>query len=154
MQQDTTTLEGLYKKFIQTVCQTEKVWTLSTEEGYATSDSNEYETEDGESLALFCFWSEKAMAETCAVEGWDNYAPTEIPLSDFIENWCVGMSDDESLAGLDFDQEMFGFEQEPLQLVLDLAEELKHQKKVLSYTKFEQIEELTEIIEKLMQDLD
>ena len=152
MLQDAITMEKRYRQFIETVCKTGKVWALKTEEGFATSDSNEYETEEGEALALFCFWSEQASAKACAVEDWNNYVPEEIPLPNFIEHWCVGMSDDETLAGINFDSHMSGHEQEPLQLVLDIAAELKKQHKTLSFEKFQRIEELTEIIEKLMAE--
>lgn len=143
-------MEKRYHNFIKRVCYAEQVWALKTSEGYAMSDSAEYMTEEGESLPLFCFWSEKPLAEACRVDGWSVYRPTPIPLADFIENWCVAMSDEEALAGIDFDQDMYGYEQEPLQLVLDLESELSRQHKTLSYQKFANLGELTGIIRKLM----
>lgn len=154
MLQDTITLEERYKKFIETVCETEVIWGLKNEDGFATSDSTEFEDEDGFPLDLICFWSQKALAKACAIEAWDDYVPTEIPLSEFIENWCVGMSDDGVFAGIDFDSNMFGYEQETLQVVLDLHAELKKHNKSILFKKFKHIEELTDVIEKLMAESD
>ena len=143
-------METKYRNFIEKICKAGNVWALKTEEGYAMSDSTEYVTEEGEALPLFCFWSEKSLAEACRVEGWMDYCPVSISLEDFIEDWCIAVSDEESLIGIDFDRDMYGFEQEPLQLILDLETELKVLNKVLSFRKFSSLGELTAMIRKLM----
>ncbi|MDL2252197.1 DUF2750 domain-containing protein, partial [Odoribacter sp. OttesenSCG-928-J03] len=136
--------------FIKTVCEAGKIWALENEEGFATSDSNLFEDEDEQSFGLFCFWSNQDAAKACAIDGWEDYTPTEIALSDFIEDWCVSMSDEDMLAGIDFDSDMYGYEVEPLKLILDLHAELKLQNKTLQFKKFKTIEELTAIVEDLM----
>jgi hypothetical protein len=146
------TREELLARFTRRACEREAVWTLRDDEGYVVTDSNEYENEAGEALALFCFWSDEAGARACAIDGWERYRPEAIPLATFIEDWCVWMSDDEMLAGIEFDRDLVGTEQEPLQLVLDLAAGLKSLGKRLSFTKFKQVEELTGIIERLMRE--
>ena len=143
-----------YERFLRRVCETGRVWSLNNDEGFVTTDSAEYENEEGEALVLFCFWAEREDALACAVEGWEVYRPAEIPLGEFIEKWCVWMSDDEMLAGIDFDSALVGREQEPLQLVLDLAGELERQGKSVQLGGFESLGELVDIIRRLPESND
>ncbi len=91
---------------------------------------------------MICFWSEKALAQACAQKDWKDYHPTEIPLAEFLENWCVGMYTDGLLIGTNFDQNLFGYESDPLDLVLELATELKAKGKNLDFQKFINLEDL------------
>lgn len=59
-----------------------------------------------------------------------------------MENWCVGMDNDGHLIGTEFDQNMFGYETEPLDMILDLCVELKSIGKDLDFRKFEGILDL------------
>ena len=63
-------------------------------------------------------------------------------LADFIENWCIGMNNDGLLIGIEFDQQMFGYESEPFDLILDLVAELKAQGKDLSFNNFAGVADL------------
>ena len=62
-----------------------------------------------------------------------------------MENWCVGMQSDGVIAGTNFDPELLGTEIQPLDLLLELFEELrKNGKEMLfehypSQAEFEQI---------------
>ncbi|MDR1415654.1 MAG: DUF2750 domain-containing protein [Odoribacteraceae bacterium] len=141
-----------YERFIQQICLSGAAWTLENDEGSVTTDSNEYENEDGEAFALFCFWSGRREAAACAIGEWAGYRPAEIPLGKLIEDWCVWMSDDEMLAGVEFDTDLVGIEQEPLQLVLDIANELERTKKQVHLDKFKHIDELTDIIKCLQEE--
>lgn len=131
-----------HEKFIKRVCETNIVYGLESKEGFATSSSNDFEDEDGEPVGIICFWSEKALANSCIKNGWEEYKLAEINLSEFIENWCIGMDNDELLVGTNFDQNMFGFEIEPFDLILELVEELKTNKKELEFLKFENLVDL------------
>ena len=131
-----------HEKFIKRVCETNIVYGLESEEGFATSSSNDFEDEDGEPIGIICFWSEKALANSCIKNGWEEYKLAEISLSEFIENWCIGMDNDELLVGTNFDQNMFGFEIDPFDLILELVEELKTNKKELEFLKFENLADL------------
>jgi hypothetical protein len=131
-----------HEKFTKRVCETNIVYGLESEEGFATSSSNDFEDEDGEPIGIICFWSEKALANSCIKNGWEEYKLTEISLSEFIENWCIGMDNDELLVGTNFDQNMFGFEIDPFDLILELVEELKTNKKELEFLKFENLADL------------
>ena len=88
-------------------------WTYDINRHYV-SISSPYEDENEEAVSIICFWAEKARAKSCTKDGWQNYELTEIPLSEFMENWCVGMENDGLLVGTAFDQNMFGYEAEQL----------------------------------------
>jgi hypothetical protein len=146
MYQDELTVKLRYEKFVKRICETAIVYGLESEEGFATSGSNEYDDENGEPVEIICFWPEKALAKACIKDDWTEYQVTEIPLSEFIENWCIGMNNDGLLIGTDFDQNMFGFETEPLDLALELVKKLKTNGSSIAFQKFESLEELEQQI--------
>ena len=152
MVKDTTDIQQKHEKFIKTICETGIVYGLENEEGFATSASNEYEDENGEPVEIICFWSEKAYANACMKEDWSTFNITEISLADFIENWCVGMHNDELLAGTDFDSNLFGTEAEPLSILLQIIEELKSTGKTIALESYENIEELESQVNASLKD--
>lgn len=143
-QQGSELIENRYKKFIQTVCKTDVVYALQNQDGFATSASVQYDDENDRSVGVLCFWAESGRAKSCSINHWANYQLTEISLADFIENWGVGMENDGILAGIEFDQNMFGYEAKPLDLILDLVAEIKATKKSISLQKFDGIADLEE----------
>jgi hypothetical protein len=72
-------------------------------------------------------------------------------LSDFIENWCLGMENDELLVGSEFDRIMFGFASEPMELIIELISELKSTGKDLNFKKFEGIIDLEKQVKKIIE---
>jgi hypothetical protein len=151
MLQNSIIVKQRYERFIKKVCETEIVYGLKNTEGFATSESNDFEDENGASLELICFWSEKSLAQFCVKEEWSEYIPNEISLENFIENWCIGMFNDGLIIGINFDQNLFGFEIEPLELIKALLVELHKQGKELSLRKFKSVEELEQKINKLCE---
>lgn len=139
-----------HEKFIEKVCATEKVWTLEKDNGYATATSIHYEDDNDEPVEVLCFWSEKDLAELCAKEDWEGFKPVEIGLAEFIENWCIGMANDLILAGSDFDQELFGHETDPLELILQLNDALLVQKKELNLQNHKSMNDLINEIKKIL----
>lgn len=125
---------------------------MENEEGFATSFSNEYEDEDGEPVEMICFWSEKAYVNACKIEDWSTFNITEITLADFIENWCIGMHNDELLAGTDFDSNLFGTEAEPLAIIIQIIEELKSTGKTITLESYKNIEELESQVNDSLKD--
>lgn len=148
MIQDSIIVRQRHERFIKKVCDYEIVWGFESDEGFATSSSNEIMDDEGEPIGIICFWSEKALAKSCAKGEWFGYIPTEISLSDFIENWCIGIFNDKLLVGTNFDQNMFGFEADPLDLIVKLAKELENQGKKLRLGKYNKISDLIKDIEK------
>jgi len=73
-------------------------------------------------------------------------------LSEFIENWCIGLYNDGQMIGTNFDQNMFGFEVDPLDLIIDLSKELKNQEKEIKFEKYHHFTDLTDEIEKIINE--
>ncbi len=151
MLQDSILLEKRHKKFITTVCESEIVYGLKSTEGFATSSSVHFEDDRGNPIGIICFWAEKPIAKLCIKNEWRNYKVCEIPLPDFIENWCIGMENDGLLIGTEFDQNMFGFEAEPLELILELLAKLKTLGKEIILKKFDDILDLESQIRDILE---
>ncbi len=152
MIQDHITVKNRHIKFIKTICETEIVYGLKNENGYATSSSMHYDDENGEPIGMICFWAEKVRAKSCIKDGWKKYQVAEIKLSEFMENFCVGMENDGLLIGTQFDQNMFGFEAEPLELILELSTELKTLGKNLNFKKYDGIEDIDKQTKSVMNE--
>lgn len=139
-----------HEKFIRKVCETNIVYGLENEVGFATSSSNEFEDEDGDPIEIICFWSEEILAKVCAKNEWKGYKTVPIDLTDFIENWCIGIDNDGLLVGTNFDHNMFGNEIEGYNLIVELIDELKKVKKELKFQKFKNVEDLESQIKKIL----
>tara|TARA_R110000850_G_C9691902_1_gene439105 strand:+ start:29 stop:484 length:456 start_codon:yes stop_codon:yes gene_type:complete len=151
MIQDSVLIEKRHKRFITKICESEIVYGLENQEGFATSSSIHYEDEEGKPVEIICFWAEKSLAKSCIKDGWADYEISKVSLSDFLENWCIGMDNDGLLVGTEFDQNMFGFETEPLNLILDLCSELKSMGKDLELQKFQGISDLESQVKAIVE---
>jgi hypothetical protein len=116
---DITVLETKYKEFIEKVAATKLVWGLKDKQGLANSYSH-----DDDAVDVIPFWSDKAYAKASARDEWKKYLPVAIPLAEFLEGWCVEMDGNGTLAGVNWDTNMFGTEAEALALALDVLEQL------------------------------
>jgi Protein of unknown function (DUF2750) len=150
MHQDHITIKLRHKRFVKKVCETKIVYGLKDNEGFATSSSNEFDDEEGNPVQLICFWAESALANSCRKSDWESYELVELSLEEFIEDWCVGLYNDGLLAGTSFDQNMFGYEAEPLELILELIEELKSKQIGLQLRKYADVEELEEQVKEIV----
>lgn len=151
MLQDTPLIEQRHENFIKRICATEKVYGLDNSVGFATSDSENYEDENDQPVGVMCFWSEIALAEACAKNDWKNYHVAEITLSEFIEDWCVGIYSEGLMIGTDFDKNRFGYESDSLELILDIVNELKNLGKEIEFKKFENLDDLEEQISDILE---
>ncbi|MBU2941033.1 DUF2750 domain-containing protein [Lacinutrix sp. C3R15] len=152
MFQDSITLKNRHQKFIKTVSENGIVYGLKSKNGFATSSSTQFEDDNGNSIGIICFWAEKVRAKSCAKDEWKKYKATEIPLAEFMENWCVGMANDGLLIGTQFDQNLFGYEVEPLDLIIELTTELKSIEKDLTFRKFNGIEDLEKQVNRMINE--
>jgi hypothetical protein len=152
MLQDHITIQNRYKSFIKEISETETLFALKDEKGYATSYSNEIEYEDGEPAQILCFWSSAARAKSCIEDEWNHYEPSAVPLAEFVENWCLGMNSDGLIVGIDFDSNLFGYEAEPLEVILDIISALKNTGKSLALRKFENIDDLEKQVREVLAD--
>lgn len=139
-QDDTTNLK--LNSFIKTICKSKIVYGLESEEGFAVTGSVDYDDENGEPVEVICFWSEEAMAQACVKQAWANYQVVEIPLAEFIENWCIEMNNDGLLVGVDLDETLSGVEIEPLELILELVKEFKVSNKTIAFETYDSLADL------------
>ncbi len=152
MLQDSITLKNRHLKFVKTVSESEIVYGLKSKNGFATSNSTQYEDDNGNPIEMMSFWAEKVRAKSCAKDEWEKYKVTEIPLTEFIENWCIGMANDGLLIGTQFDQNLFGYEIEPLDLIIELTSELKSIGKDLTFRKFNGIADLEKKVKGIINE--
>ncbi|NOW97658.1 DUF2750 domain-containing protein [Mucilaginibacter sp. SG564] len=145
MLQDIATIESKYKLFIGKTAASKSVWALKSKNGWANSHSN-----DSEDVDVIPFWSDRAYAKACARDDWKGYLPVEIPLAEFLESWCIEMADNEVLAGINWDTNMFGKESTALDLAVDVLEQLNAINSAISFKNYSSINEfITEISESL-----
>ncbi len=142
MNQDDNTFKLKHDSFVKALCQSRIVYALESEEGFAVSNSLDYDDENGEPVEVMCFWSDEALAASCTKEGWANYQVVEIPLAEFMEHWCIEMNNDGLLAGIDFDGELSGPEMEPLELAMGLIKELKSANKSIAFETYANLADL------------
>ncbi|AMA49084.1 MULTISPECIES: DUF2750 domain-containing protein [Flavobacterium] len=139
-----------HQEFIKTICQTEKIYTLEKEELYSLSYTNNYQDEEGNPIQLLCVWSQKKYAQTCQNDEWTNYQIEEIDLVDFIENWCIGLDSNAMVAGIEFDQNLYGYEADPLELILEIIDYLKIIKKDLKLSHYKNLNDLSQKIKEVL----
>ncbi|CAM4137548.1 MULTISPECIES: DUF2750 domain-containing protein [Flavobacterium] len=151
MLQHSILIEKRHERFIKNVCKSGIVYALRDKEGFATSTSVNFVNDEEEAVGIICFWAEKALAISCIKEEWSKYKITEIQLVEFIENWCIGMDHDGLIIGTEFDQNMFGFEAEPLALILQLVTELKANKKELNFKNFKNSTDLEKQVKAILE---
>jgi hypothetical protein len=131
-----------YGRFVKQACAGKKLYTLESEDGFVTSDSEDLEDEEGEPVQVVFFWSEKDQAEACIKNSWADYRVAELPLADFMETWCLELNNEGMLVGADFDWDQPGTEIEPLDLVLELGQELRRNRSSVSFAKYKDLVDL------------
>ncbi|QMT34385.1 DUF2750 domain-containing protein [Conchiformibius steedae DSM 2580] len=114
-----------YSDFIRTVVATGTVYTLQDGEDYfAECPSEVYENRFGEPETVYCFWHNAAAANECRQEEWADYRTVSIGLIDFMYDILIDMDQDQVLAGIAFDPQLYGTEIEPVELLGDLLDEM------------------------------
>ncbi len=151
MQEDNTGNKISYDRFIKTICEKEMVYGLEFEGGFATSYSGYYEDEEGNLLTVICFWSEEGLAKQCAVQDWSDYKPMEIPLSIFMETLCVDISNQGYLIGTNFNEDMDGYEQDPLDVLLDIVTYLKQLGKKPEFENYNSLSDFEKDVKKALE---
>ena len=129
-------LETKYKNFIEKVAANKLVWGLKSKTGWANADAS-----DNEEIAVIPFWSERGLAKICARNDWKTYVPTEIPLAAFLEDWCMGMAENETLAGIEWDAKMFGTEADAQVVALDVLNRLATISSAITFTSYNSVHE-------------
>jgi len=108
-----------HARFLQRVIDSGEVWALRADEGWCVAPSNQ-----DEEVAVMPFWSDAAYARRCAVDEWEPFEATPVPLELFLEQWLPGLHGEGDLVGTDWDANLIGLEIEPLELKRQLEEKL------------------------------
>ncbi|WP_026942932.1 DUF2750 domain-containing protein [Hellea balneolensis] len=151
MLKNSSDIKKQHKRFVCDVVKSGIVSGLQSDEGWASSSSNSYENENGEPENIICFWSDGKRARVCQKKYWPNYAPQEIILSSFMENWLTGMDQDGSIAGTNFDWNLFGFEALPLNLIIELFDEINNVEKTLNFSKYQDQNEFEKLAREIFE---
>lgn len=114
----TSDLNANYQRFIEHVQESGQVWGLQSDEGWVIVDSTEYEETE-----VMPFWSEESYAREHCVGEWEDFEPVAMDLSEFLEDWLVGMAEDGVLVGPNWNSELEGLEVEPEDIARLLSEE-------------------------------
>ncbi|QTV05260.1 DUF2750 domain-containing protein [Faecalibacter bovis] len=109
------------KDFIEEIIENQKVYLLTSEEGFAISYSEEYEYEDGSNLEVICFWSSEENANKARKNQWANHKIESIDLNVFLEEWLFGMIEEVVLAGFNFNADLQGEEVSPIDCILEIV---------------------------------
>lgn len=139
----------ILKNFVNTICENGVVYSMESKDAFALCGSNQFSTDSGEPVTVFCFWSDEDLAKSCCIEDWYDFKVNEVSITSFIEDWCVGIYNDSFLVGLDFNKEMFGLEVDPIDLILNITKKLKSQKIDLDFEQFKNIQDIENQIKKM-----
>ena len=134
---DETENDPRYKAFVQQLVLYRTVYTLQDDEDYfAECPSEVYDDNLGEPEAVYCFWDNLEDTQSCQHDEWQDYEIVEIPLVDFMEDILIGMDEDAHLVGVAFDEELYGTEVEPVELLRDLLNEIRVQNQSHEYENY------------------
>ena len=146
---DTLTTQERHQQFINKAVTSNTVWGLSGEEGWAVSSSHH-----DENIDIILFWSEEEGAKAVAKEDWSNYAPVPIPLAEFLENWLVGMHQNQVMAGTNWDGNLFGEEIAALKLIMEMIEAAKTAGTELAFTKYTDLADFETEVRQALENTD
>lgn len=148
MLQDTATIESKYKLFIERAATSKSVWGLKSKTGWANANSN-----DDEEVSVIPFWSDRAYAKACARDEWNRYLPVEILLAEFLESWCVEMAENNVLAGINWDANMFGKESPALEVALDILNRLNANNIAIAFKNYSSVDDFIANINELPDEI-
>jgi len=95
---NTTTLTT----FLADVKNKQSFWALQEKSGedWVVLDSINFENTD-----VMPLWSAEDLAQLHCVDEWEDYVPTEITLSDWLEFWLEDLSEDGVIVGINWQEE-------------------------------------------------
>ncbi len=137
MENDSIDSNEELNQFLQEVVENEAVFVLHHEETNenALCASMDFSDDDGEDCAVLCLWSSEQRAKRCQSAEWQDFEIKRIDLTEFLENWCLGLAMDQVIPGLNFDQDLQGIEEEAIHLAILILNELEQQQKELPLEK-------------------
>ncbi|MES2426471.1 MAG: DUF2750 domain-containing protein [Bacteroidota bacterium] len=143
MSENTEITNQSYNQFIEKTTASKLVWGLYDKKGWASSHSAE-----SEDISLVPLWSERSLAKMCAKDDWRGYTPTEIPLAEFLESWCIDLAENEFLIGVNWDANLLGWETSPLSIALDILNRLNTMQSAITFLNYSSLDEfITEVVQ-------
>ena len=134
MLQNTAIGESGYRSFITGAAASKLVWGLKNKQGWANSHAK-----DDEEIVVIPFWSDKALAKNCARDDWKGYLPVAIPLTEFLESWCIDMAENDALVGVNWDANMNGNESDALTVALDILNQLNADQTAIKFLNYDSV---------------
>jgi hypothetical protein len=141
-----------YQEFIKEICENKIIYSLNDQDGLTVCTSHDYAFEDGSPLRVVCFWHNEELADECKKAEWSKKKIIKLGLTEFMENWCVGLDDDSHLVGINFDEHLFGMEVRPLELLLDIIKYIKTNKLSIQLVENKSIDVLENRAKELLAD--
>jgi hypothetical protein len=147
MSVDKEITDQAYSSFIEKTAASKLVWGLYDKKNWASSHSAE-----SEDIDLLPLWSERSLAKICAKDDWRGYSPTEIPLAEFLESWCIDLAENEILIGVNWDTNLLGWEASALSIALDILTRLSAMQSAIKFKNYSSIDEFMTEINQLIDD--
>jgi hypothetical protein len=147
MSDDREITDQAYKSFIEKTAASKLVWGLYDKKVWASSHSAE-----SEDIDLVPLWSERSLAKICVKDDWRGYTPTEIPLAEFLESWCIDLAENEILIGVNWDANLLGWEASALSIALDILTRLSTIQSAIKFKNYSGIDEFITEVNLLIED--
>jgi len=89
--------------FLADVKNTQSFWALQEKSGedWVVLDSINFESTD-----VMPLWSTQELAQQHCIDEWQEYVPTQITLSDWLEFWLEDLSEDGIIIGINWQEEV------------------------------------------------
>ena len=131
----TATCQENHDRFIRRIVESETVWSLSNENGYAYAESNKGENPSD----IILFWSDKAYAKRASQSNYPEYNETPITLFDFLFRWLPGMAGEGVCAGTNWTGDLVGLEYNAYDLRLEIEAALSPEQKDLFNKQYDEL---------------
>jgi hypothetical protein len=110
-------LDENYERFLAEAEATGCVWGLEGPDGWALCQSNL-----NDELSVMPLWSQPEYAQVHCADEWASFKVTPISLEELLDDWLVGMHEDLTLVGPNWNEDMEGDEIEPLDLLAEFED--------------------------------
>ena len=134
-------------QFVTKVVATQQIWGLKNELGWTVAQSNQFDKAE-----VYVFWQSQDDAQLCSKEEWQTYKPEIISLAEFLEDWCVGIFEENNLIGVQWDYNLCGGEIEPMELAQQIIGEIKKTNTSIKFEKYATLQALSNLIDKAILD--
>lgn len=111
-------LDENFDRFLAEAEDTGCVWGLEGPDGWALCQSN-----FNEELDVLPLWSQPEYAQVHCVDEWRDFKVVPISLEELLDDWLVGLHEDVTMIGPNWNGEMEGDEIEPLDLLAEFEED-------------------------------